>query len=284
MKSWAIAFVKRLAELGWTEGRTVVIEYRWAEGHTELFPKIAAEFVRLKVDVIVTTGSAVPAFKQATSAIPIIFAIANDPVGSRLVDTIARPGANVTGLSILAADLGGKRIEILRDVIPSLSRLATIRDVTNLVTASETDQVQEAARSLGIEVVRSEVRRAEDIAPAIEALRGRTDALYVQSDPLMNTNRNRIGILAVGARLPTLSGIRENVEAGGLMSYGPNFADLFRRTGDYVDKILRGAKPTDLPIEQPTKFDLVVNQTTAKALGLTIPPVIILARADEVIE
>jgi putative ABC transport system substrate-binding protein len=275
--------VKRLAELGWTEGRTVVIEYRWAEGHTELFPKIAAEFVRLKVDVIVTTGSAVPAFKQATSAIPIIFAIANDPVGSRLVDTIARPGANVTGLSILAADLGGKRIEILRDVIPSLSRLATIRDVTNLVTASETDQVQEAARSLGIEVVRSEVRRAEDIAPAIEALRGRTDALYVQSDPLMNTNRNRIGILAVGARLPTLSGIRENVEAGGLMSYGPNFADLFRRTGDYVDKILRGAKPTDLPIEQPTKFDLVVNQTTAKALGLTIPPVI-LARADEVIE
>ncbi len=168
-------------------------------------------------------------------------------------------------------------------MIPSLSRLATIRDVTNLVTASETDQVQEAARSLGIEVVGSEVRRAEDIAPTIEALRGRADALYVQSDPLMNTNRNRIGILAVGARLPTLSGIRENVEAGGLMSYGPNFADLFRRTGDYVDKILRGAKPADLPIEQPTKFDLVVNQTTAKALGLTLPPTL-LARADEVIE
>ena len=283
MKSWATAFVRRLAELGWTEGRTVVIEFRWAEGHTDRFPEIAAEFVRLKVDVIVTTGSAVPAFKHATSAIPIVFAIANDPVGSGLVASIARPGANVTGLSILAADLGGKRIEILRDVIPSLSRLATIRDVTNLVTASETDQVQEAARSLGIEVVGSEVRRAEDIAPTIEALRGRADALYVQSDPLMNTNRNRIGILAVGARLPTLSGIRENVEAGGLISYGPNFADLFRRTGDYVDKILRGAKPADLPIEQPTKFDLVVNQTTAKALGLTLPPTL-LARADEVIE
>jgi putative tryptophan/tyrosine transport system substrate-binding protein len=283
MKPWATAFAQRLVELGWKEGRTVAIEYRWADGHIERFPEIAAEFVRLKVDVIVTTGSAVPAFKQATSAIPIVFAIATDPVGGGLVDSIARPGGNVTGLSILAADLAGKRLEILREVIPGLTRLATMGDVTNLVTASETSQVREAARTLGIEVVRSEVRRAEDIAPAIDALKGHADALYVQSDPLMNTNRNRISILAVGARLPTLSGISDYVEAGALMSYGPNFPDLFRRTGDYVDKILRGSKPADLPIEQPTKFDLVVNQITAKALDLTIPPSL-LTRADEVIE
>jgi putative ABC transport system substrate-binding protein len=283
MKPWATAFVQRLAELGWNEGRNIAIEYRWAEGHTDRFPEMAAEFVRLKVDVVVTTGSAVPAFKHATSGIPIVFAIANDPVGSGLVDSLARPGGNVTGLSILAADLGGKRLEILREVIPGLSRLATIGDVANLVTASETSQVQEAARTLGIEVVRSEVRRAQDIAPAIDALKGRADALYVQSDPLMNTNRMRISILALGARLPTLSGIRDYIESGGLMSYGPNFPDLFRRTGDYVDKILRGAKPAELPIEQPTKFDLVINQTTAKALDLTIPPTL-LARADEVIE
>ena len=283
MKPWATAFVQRLAELGWNDGRSIAIEYRWADGHTERFPEIAAEFVGLKVDLVVTTGSAVPAFKQATSVIPIVFAIANDPVGGGLVDSLAGPGGNVTGLSILAADLGGKRLEILREVIPGLSRLATIGDVANLVTASETSQVQEAARTLGIEVVRSEVRRAQDIAPAIDALKGRADALYVQSDPLMNTNRMRISILALGARLPTLSGIRDYIESGGLMSYGPNFPDLFRRTGDYVDKILRGAKPAELPIEQPTKFDLVINQTTAKALDLTIPPTL-LARADEVIE
>jgi putative ABC transport system substrate-binding protein len=283
MRPWAAAFVQRLVELGWNEGRTVAIEYRWAEGHSERFPEVAAEFVRLKVDVIVTTGSAVPAFKQATSVIPIVFAIANDPVGSGLVESISRPGGNVTGLSILAADLGGKRLEILREVIPSLSRLATLGDAANLVTASEMGQVQEAARTLGLEIVRSEIRRAEDIAPAIEALKGRADALYVQSDPLMNTNRMRISILALGARLPTLSGIRDYVEAGGLMSYGPNFPDVFRRAGDYVDKILRGTKPADLPIQQPTKFDLVVNQSTAKALGLKLPESFLL-RADEVIE
>ena len=283
MKPWAAAFVRRLAELGWNEGHTVAIETRWADGHVERFPEVAAEFVRLKVDVIVTTGSAVPAFKRATSVIPIIFAIANDPVGSGLVESISRPGGNVTGLSNLAADLGGKRLEILREVIPGLSRLATLGDATNLVTASERSQVEEAARTLGVEILRSEIRRAEDIAPSIEALKGRADALYVQSDPLMNTNRTRISILAVGAHLPTLSGIRDYVEEGGLMSYGPNFPDIFRRTGDYVDKILRGAKPADLPIQQPTKFDLVVNQTTAKALGLKLPESFLL-RADEIIE
>ena len=283
MRPWAAAFVQRLVELGWNEGRTVAVEYRWADGHSERFPEVAAEFVRLKVDVIVTTGSAVPAFKQATSVIPIVFAIANDPVGSGLVESISRPGGNVTGLSILAADLGGKRLEILREIVPGLSLLATLGDAANLVTASEMGQVQEAARTLGLEIVRSEIRRAEDIAPAIEALKGRADALYVQSDPLMNTNRMRISILALGARLPTLSGIRDYVEAGGLMSYGPNFPDIFRRAGDYVDKILRGAKPADLPIQQPIKFDLVINMITAKALGVEIQPSL-LARADEVIE
>jgi putative ABC transport system substrate-binding protein len=161
--------------------------------------------------------------------------------------------------------------------------LATLGDAANLVTASEASQVQKAAQILGVEIVRPEIRRAEDIAPAIEALKGRTDALYVQSDPLMNTNRAQISILALGARLPTLSGIRDYVEAGGLMSYGPNFPDIFRRTADYVDKILRGAKPADLPIQQPTKFDLVVNQTTARALGLKLPETFLL-RADEVLE
>ncbi|MGB7833970.1 MAG: ABC transporter substrate-binding protein [Xanthobacteraceae bacterium] len=283
MRPWAAAFVQRLVELGWNEGRAVAVEYRWAEGHGERFPEVAAEFVRLKVDVIVTTGSAVPAFKQATSVIPIVFAIANDPVGSGLVESLSRPGGNVTGLSIQATDLAGKRLEILREAIPGLSRLATLGDAANSVTASEMGQVQEAARTLGLEIVRSEIRRAEDIAPAIEALKGRADALYVQSDPLMNTNRMRISILALGARLPTLSGTRDYVEAGGLMSYGPNFPDIFRHTGDYVDRILRGAKPADLPIQQPTKFDLVVNQTTAKALGLRLPESFLL-RADEVIE
>jgi putative tryptophan/tyrosine transport system substrate-binding protein len=283
MRPWADAFVQRLRELGWIEGRTVAIEYRWADGRSERYPEIAAEFIRLKVDVIVTTGSVVPAFKQATSVTPIIFAIANDPVGSGLVQSLSRPSGNVTGFSILAADLGGKRLEILREVIPGLSRLATLGDVANLVTASEMGQVEEAARILGIAIVRSEIRRAEDIEPAFEALKGRAHAAYVGSDPLMNTNRTRISILALGARLPTLSGIRDYVEAGGLMSYGPNFPDMFRRAGDYVDKILRGAKPADLPIQQPTKFDLVINQATAKALGLKLPESFLL-RADEVIE
>jgi putative ABC transport system substrate-binding protein len=275
------ALVQRLRELGWIEGRTIAIEYRWANGRSDRFADIAAEFLRLKVDVIVTTGIAVPALKQATSVIPIVFAAASDPLASELVASLSRPGGNITGLSQLAADLGGKRLEILREVVPGLRRFATLGNAGNLVSVSEMSQ--EAARTLGLEVIESEIRRAEDITPAIEALKGRADALYVQSDPLMNTNRVRISTLALAARLPTLSGIRDYVEAAGLMSYGPNYADLFRRAADYVDKILHGAKPADLPVEQPTKFDLVINLTTAKALGLTIPESF-LARADEVIE
>ena len=226
---------------------------------------------------------AVLAAKQATSVIPIVFAVAGDPVGSGLVASLARPGGNVTGLSIQATDLAGKRLELLREVVPGLRRLAIMANVGNPAAVLEMGEVQAAARTLGLEVATLEIRRAEDIAPAFEALKGRADALYVCADPLVNTNRIRINTLALGARLPTMYGDREYVEAGGLMSYGPNFPDLFRRAADYVDKILRGAKPGDLPVEQPTKFDLVINLTTAKALGLAVPPTL-LARADEVIE
>ena len=281
---WVAAFVQRLRELGWIEGRTVAIEYRWAEGRSERFAEIAAEFVRLKVDVIVTAGTAaVVAAKQATSVIPIVFAAAGDPVGTGLVASLARPGGNVTGLSIQATDLAGKRLELLREVVPGLRRLAIMANVGNPAAVLEMGEVQAAARTLGLEVVTLEIRRAEDIAPAFEALKGRADALYVVGDPLVNTNRVRINTLALAARLPTMYGSREYVEAGGLMSYGANFPDLFRRAADYVDKILRGAKPADIPVEQPTKFDLVINLTTAKALGLDVPPTL-LARADEVIE
>src|SRR5215469_14989184 len=245
---WTGAFVQRLRELGWIEGRTVAIEYRWAEGSTERFGEIAAEFVQLKVDVIVTTGAAALAAKQTTSVIPIVFAVANDPIGSGLVAGLARPGGNLTGLSVQARDLAGKRLEFF------------------------------------LEVVTLEVRRAEDIAPAFEALKGRAQALYVvTADPLLITNRIRINTLANIARLPMITTQREFVETGGLMSYGPNYSSLFHHAADYVDKILRGAKPADIPVEQPTKFDLVINLTTAKALGLTIPESFLL-RADEVIE
>jgi putative ABC transport system substrate-binding protein len=281
---WVAAFVQRLRELGWMEGRTITIEYRWAEGREKRFAEIAAEFVRLKVDVIVTSGTpAVMASKKATSVIPIVFATAGDPVGSGLVASLARPGGNVTGLATLANELAGKRLELLREVVPDLRRLAIMGNVGNPFTVLELGEVQAAARTLGLEVATLEIRRAQDLAPAFEALKSRADALYVCTDALANTNRIRINIAALGERLPTMHGSRDYVEAGGLMSYGPNFPDMFRRTADYVDKILRGTKPGDLPVEQPTKFDLVVNLTTAKALRLDVPPTL-LARADEVLE
>jgi putative tryptophan/tyrosine transport system substrate-binding protein len=280
---WTAAFVQRLRELGWIEGRTVAIDYRWAEGRNERFGEIAAELVRLKVDVIVTAGSAVPAAKQASSVTPIVFATAADPVGSGLVASLARPGGNVTGLSNYQSDVAAKRLELLRDVIPGLRRLAIMANVSNPAVVREMAEVATTARALGFEVVTSELRRAEDIAPAVEALKDRAEALYACSDFLIFTNRIRIITLTLAARLPTIYGERENVEVGGLMSYGPHFPAMFRRAGDYVDKILRGAKPVDIPVEQPTRFELVVNLTTAKALGLTIPESFLL-RADEVIE
>src|SRR5450631_944749 len=281
---WTTAFVQRLRELGWIEGRTVIIEYRWAEGRFERSAEIIAELVHLKVDVIVTHATEnVVVAKQVTSVVPIVFAAVGDPVGNALVASLARPGGNITGLSLQQRDLAGKRLELLREVIPGLRRLAILANVGNAGAVPEISDVQAAARTLNLDVVTPEIRRAEDIAPAIEALKDHAEALYIQADPLFNSNRVRINTLVQGSRLPAIYGSREFVDAVGLISYGPNFADLFRRAGEYVDKILRGAKPADLPVEQPTKFDLVINLTTAKVLGLTVPPTL-LARADEVIE
>jgi putative ABC transport system substrate-binding protein len=280
---WLAAFVQRLRELGWIEGRTVAIEIRWAEGRSERFPEIAAELVRLKVDVIVTSGAAAPAAKQATSTIPIVFMLANDPIATGLVASLSRPGGNVTGLSNQSRDLAGKRLELLREIIPGLSRFAILINAGTANSGAELGAVQAAARTLGLEIVILEIRRPEDIGTAIDKLKGSTDALYVVQDPLFIANRVRISTSALGARLPTMHAAREFVESGGLMSYGANFPDNFRRAADYADKILKGAKPSDIPVEQPTKFDLVVNQTTAKALGIELSPTL-LGRADEVID
>jgi putative ABC transport system substrate-binding protein len=280
---WTAAFVGRLRELGWIEGRTIAIEYRWAEGRPERNAEIAAEFVRLKVDVIVTFGTAVPAVKRATAVIPIVFAVAQDPVGGGLVTNLARPGGNVTGLSIQATDVAGKRLQLLREIMPRLRRLAIMVDFNTPQSVLEMGEVQAAARALGIEVVPLAIHRAEDIAPAFDALKARADALYVVNNALINTNRTRIITLALNARLPTIFNTRDHVQAGGLMSYGPNYLAQFRHTAEYVDKILRGTKPGDLPVEQPTKFDTVINLTTAKALGLKVPPAF-LASIDEAIE
>ena len=276
-------FVQRLRELGWIEGHTIAIEYRWADGRFERFAEIAAEFVRLKVDDLLTSGPAVFAAKQATSVIPIVFATANDPIGSGFVASLARPGGNITGLSMQNTDSASKRLELLREVVVGLRRLAILTNVSYGAAVAELREAHATARASGLEVITLEIQRSEDVAPAFEALNDPIGALYVCSDPLTLTNRIRINTLALSARLPTIYGNREFVEAGGLMWYGPNFLDLYRRSASYVDKILRGTKPADIPVEQPTKFDFIVNLLTAKALRLTIPPTL-LARADEVIE
>ena len=281
--AWTTAFEQRLGELGWTQRRTVAIEYRWGQGSTERFAEIAAEFVKIRADVIVTAGSAVPAIKQVTSTIPIVFAIATNPVGGGLVESLARPGGNVTGVSDQQADLASKRVELLREAIPGLYRLAILANVGYHDSVFELADVETTARRLGLEAVRLEIRRAENIAPAFQALKGQADALYVVSDGLVSANRARIVTFALTARLPTFWGAREYIQPGGLLSYGPSFPDLFRRAAEITDKILHGAKPADIPVEQPTKFDFVITLTTAKALELTIPPTL-LARADEVIE
>ena len=281
---WVAAFVQRLHDLGWIEGRTIAIEYRWAEGRTERFQEIAGEFARLKVDVIVTSGTA-PALaaKQAAPNIPIVFAVASDPVGNNLVSSLARPGGNVTGLSIQQTDLAAKKLEVLREAVPDVRRLAILANVGSPASVLEKNEVEAAARKLGLSVVPVDIRRAEEIVPAFMMLTDRAEALYVCGDALVTNNRIRIITLALGARVATMYPSREHVDVGGLMSYGPNFPDLHRRAGDYVDKILRGAKSADIPVEQPTKFDFVINLTTAKVLGLEIPSTL-LARADEVLE
>jgi putative ABC transport system substrate-binding protein len=281
--SWTAAFVQRLGELGWIEGRNLAFERRWAEGRNERFAEIAAEFVRLKVDIIVTSGAAAQAAKRATTTIPIVFMLASDPVDTGLVASLSRPGGNLTGLSNQSRDLVGKRIDLLREVVPGVRRFAILINVGAANGGAEMDAVQAASRALGLEIVTLGIRHDEDIETGIETLKGRADALYVVQDPLLIANRVGISRSALSARLPTMHPAREFVEAGGLMSYGTNFPENFRRAADYANKILRGAKPADLPVEQPTRFDLVVNLKTAKALGLTVPPTL-LARADEVIE
>jgi putative ABC transport system substrate-binding protein len=283
MSPWTAAFAQRLRELGWVEGRTVTIAYRFAEGRRERYSEIAAEFIRLNVDVIVTTSTAVPAAKQATSVVPIIFAIAQDPVRAGYVASLARPGGNVTGLSAQQTDTAGKRVQLLREVVPELRRLAIMANVEDSGVVLEMGEVQAAARLLGLDVAIVEIQRPEDIARAFNALKGSAEALYVIADALLNTNRIRIITWEHTVRLPTMHGLREYVDAGGLMSYGPSEPVLWRRTADIVDKILRGAKPGDIPVEQPTKFELVINLTTATALGLTLQPTL-LALADEIIE
>jgi len=280
---WAAAFVSRLRELGWVEGRTMAIEYRWSEGRPERYAEIAAEFVRLNVDVILTVGSAVPIVKQATTTIPIVFAVAIDPVGSGLVASLANPGGNVTGLSIQANELAGKRVELLREVLPRLRRLAILFNADNTQPVLEMGETQAEARRLGLEIIPLAVRRTDDIAPALQGLKTKVDAVYVAVDQLIVANRPRILAIALGEQLPTIFSERDFVKAGALMSYGPNYTELFRHSADYVDKILHGMKPADIPVEQPTKFELAINLTTAKALGLYILPTL-LARADEVIE
>jgi putative ABC transport system substrate-binding protein len=281
---WIAAFMQRLRELGWIEGRTIAFEVRWAEGDTERFESIAAELVRLKVDVMVTSGAAAPAAKRMTSAIPIVFMLAPDPVGTGIVASLARPGNNVTGLSNQSRDLAGKRLELLREVIPDLRSLAVLVNIANAPGGgAEMAAVKAAARTLDLEIITLEVRRAEEIELVLETLNGKAGAVYVVQDPLFIATRDRISASTLSARLPTMNAAREFVEAGGLMSYGASFPDIFRRAADYVDKILKGAKPGDLPIEQPTKFEVVLNQKTARTLGLTLSPTL-LTRADEVIE
>jgi putative ABC transport system substrate-binding protein len=281
--TWTAAFVQRLRELGWIEGRTVAIEYRWAEGRSDRFVEISAEFVQLKVDVIVTVGSAVAAAMRATSTIPIVFGIAVDPVGTGMVSSLARPGGNVTGLSVQTTELPGKRIELLRRLIPDLSRMAVMGNVNYTGTMEEIAEVQVVAGKVGINVDVLEIKRADDISSAFGALKQGTQALYICSDALINANFPLINSLALSERLPTVYGLREFLGSGGLMSYGANPADMFRRAGDYVDKIFRGASPAELPVEQPTKFELVINLKTAKALGLDVP-LQIQQLADEVME
>jgi len=282
--SFVGAFLQRMRELGWIDGYNLAIEYRWAEGREERYTQLAAEFVKLKVDVIVTGGtSPVMAVKKATSTIPIVFATAGDPVGTGLVTSLSHPGGNVTGLSNQQTDLAGHRLELLHEVVPNMRRVALMGNVNSPNVELEMDAVQAAAKRIGLEPFRLEIRQAEEIIPGVESLSGRADGLYVCTDPLITMDQVRINTLAIKEGLPTINAFRQYVEAGALMSYGPNFPDLFRRAGDLVDKILHGAKPGDLPVEQPVRFDLIVNSTTAKALGLTIPESF-LVRATEVIQ
>jgi putative ABC transport system substrate-binding protein len=280
------AFRQGLRDLGYVEGQNIAIEYRWAEGRFERLPDLAAELVRLKVDIIVSVVTqATLAAKNATGTIPIVLVAAGDPLGSGLVASLARPGGNVTGPSAMYADLAGKQLELLKGTVPKVSRVAVLWNPANAVwQAQMLRQTEIAARALGLQVQLLEARGPDELEGAFAAMtRERASALLVQVDVIFALHARRIADLAAKRRVPAMYGSKEHVEAGGLMSYAPNALDLFRRAATYVDKILKGAKPADLPVEQPTKFDLVINLKTARALGLTIPPSV-LGRADEVIQ
>jgi putative ABC transport system substrate-binding protein len=277
-------FLQRLGELGWRDGLTVELRVRYADGRPERFAEVARELVQQDVSVIATWGTpTVAAVKRETATIPVVFALVSDPVGSGFVASLARPGGNLTGLSTQHVEAAAKRLEILRELVPQFRRLAILFNAGNPVSPLDVHEAEQAARGMGLEVTRHGFRRADDILGAFAALNGKADAMLVAPDALVNTNRDVIAALAIDARLPTMHGFSESVAAGGLMSYGPNYLDMFRRTAELVDKILRGTRPEDIPVEQPRRFDLVINLKTAKALGLTVPPTL-LARADEVIE
>jgi len=278
------AFVQRLRELGWIDGRTVTLQYYWTQGRAEREVELAAKILTQRVDVIVTYGGAVATLKRATAVIPIVFAIANDPIGSGLIASLSQPGGNVTGLSLEVTEIAGKRLQLLHEVVPRLRRLAVLFDGGYSASELQMGEVQKAAHILGVEVEPAKIRRAEDIALSFEALKSqKVDALYVVENSLIAANGRQIAAFALSVRLPTVFGARDPIQAGGLMSYGPKYPDLFRRAAEIVDKILRGAKPGDIPVEEPTNFELIINLTTAKALGLAVPSKL-LATADEVIE
>ncbi len=281
---WTGAFVDRLKALGWIDGRTAKLEFRWAQGRPELHAQFAKELVQLNANVIVTSGAAVPALMQATPSIPIVFAVANDPVSAGMVKSLSRPGGNVTGISLQTLDLANKRFELFREALPKISRLAIMADASFSQAMQEMHTVQELAGKFGIQSIGLEIRRTEDIAPAFAKLKAENaDGLYVVINELLNANRLLIVNSAEAAKLPSIYGTRDWVRSGGLMSYGPNFPSLFARAAEITDSILHGIKPEDIPVEQPTRFELVVNLKTAHDIGVHIPE-IFLTRADEVIE
>lgn len=279
------AFRERLRDLGYVEGQTVLFETRWAEGQLDRLPKLAAELVHLKVDVVVTAGSpAARAAKNATTRIPIVMATGGDPVGLGLVATLARPGGNVTGLTTLSRELSGKRLEMLREAVPRVARMGMLWHRTSAIDALTMRETEEAAQTMGIPLKTHGVDGPDDFDRALGAIvADRGGAVLVATSPMFFGHRRQLADLALKHRLPTIFAFREYAEAGGLMAYGPSYTELFQRAAEYVDKVLKGARPADLPVEQPSKFELTINLKTVKALGLTIPPAV-LARAAEIIQ
>src|SRR5436309_1290357 len=279
------SFLQGLRDLGYIEGQTILIEWRYAEDKPDRFPELAAELVRLKLDVIVAANAtALGALRRATTTIPIVMAAAGDPVASGLVDSLARPGGNITGLSQMNPDLAGKRLELLNEIVPKLSRVAVFWNPQDQMSTISWNELQPPARSLGVQLQSVEIRSSGDFDKAFEdATRARAGALAIMPAPVFVTNLNRIADVAAKRRLPSIFHVKEFVDFGGLVAYGTDRSELFRRAATYVDKILKGAKPGDLPVEQPTKFEFVINLKTAKQIGLTIPPNV-LARADKIIK